>query len=267
MPETISFQCPVCRSLVTMVSNAGPDNPLRCPHCGQALPAVAPLADQEVYAAEIVEPVPPCETVPPAPDSHIPWWGYVAGTLVLAGMVGGLTYLYYQKPVPQQDVAASTDSNLTEPVFGPTDEGSNPSNKSQGRPGPEKGGGIPPPPPMPPPPKLPPLEEEVARAIIAEKRELLPGTWRTDLPFPITIVYEADGRVSLIIVSPMGQSAQRWEGRWRVLEAINQRTLVIEWEGPAQRRQRMEVIFELDGDIQHPLWGQPRLIPKLSKKK
>jgi hypothetical protein len=111
------------------------------------------------------------------------------------------------------------------------------------------------------------LPEEVAQAIIAEKRELLPGTWHTDLPYPITIVYKADGRVSLTTVFPMSQSPQRFEGRWRILGAINQRTLTIEWEAPDQRRQRMEVIFELDGDIQHPIWGQPCRIPKLSKNK
>lgn len=266
MPETISFQCPACQSLVTLESAAWPDDSLRCPQCGQALPALAPLADQEVYAAEIDEPTAPCETAPPPANSHIPWWGYAVGTLVLIGVVGGLTYLYYQRAVSQRDVAVTPDNNSTEPIFGPADDGSNPSNKSQDRSGAKRTGGISPPPPMPPPPKLPPLPEELARAIIAEKREVLPGTWHTDLPYPITIVYEADGRVSLTMATPMGPPEQRFEGRWRILEAINQRTLAIEWEGQAQRRQRMEVIFELDGDIQHPIWGNPRLIPKLSKK-
>lgn len=267
MPEMISFQCPACQSLVTVERAAGSDDSLRCPQCGQALPTLAPLADQEVYAAEIDEPTAPCETAPPPANSHIPWWGYAVGTLVLIGMVGGLTYLYYQKAVPQRDVAATPDNNSTEPIFGPADDGSNPSNKSQDRSNAKRIGGIPPPPPMPPPPKLPPLPEEVAQAIIAEKRELLPGTWHTDLPYPITIVYKADGRVSLTTVFPMSQSPQRFEGRWRILGAINQRTLTIEWEAPDQRRQRMEVIFELDGDIQHPIWGQPCRIPKLSKNK
>jgi type IV secretory pathway VirB10-like protein len=229
----------------------------------------APMADEEVYAGELIEPEVPCETTPAAPNSNIPWWGYAVAMVVLVGTVGGMIYLYFQKTPSQQDVAQTPDNTpntTSQPVFGPPEEASQRSNQPPDTPKTNKTPGFPAPPPMPPPPKLPPLAKEVAETIIAEKREILPGTWYTDLPYPITIFYAADGSV-ILTVSPPERPAQQFQGRWRIVEAINQRTLVIEWEGPTQRRQRMEVVFELDGDIQHPIWGQPRLIPKFSKKK
>ncbi|MDW8244214.1 MAG: hypothetical protein RMJ88_13460 [Thermogemmata sp.] len=124
---------------------------------------------------------------------------------------------------------------------------------------------LPPIPAIPPPPKLPSLDPEVAQTVMAEKRAQLIGTWHTDLPYPITLTYQPDGQVILILKPPQGASRQI-EARWKVTEAVTRQVLAIEWEGPSQRRQRFDVVFELGGDIQHPIWGQPRLIPRFSKK-
>jgi type IV secretory pathway VirB10-like protein len=262
----VTVSCPACRSLVTVESTAGANQPLICQKCGEVVPVPMPTAEPDVYAAELVEPVCNSATAPTATRSSVPWWGYAVAMLVLMGTVGGLVFLYFQKTAPRHNDTTTKDQATSQAGSGPTDTALHPPDHPENQANPKKSPGLPAPPSLPPSPKLPPLPEEVARAVLADKREILPGTWHTELPYPITIVYEADGKVTLT-VTPPNRATQQFQGHWRLVEAINPRTVVIEWEDPTQRRQRMEVVFEWDGDIQHPVWRQPRLIPKFSKKK
>jgi hypothetical protein len=255
-----SLRCPHCRA-ETIVAEPPAAQPLMvCPQCGQPLSALPSDEHQEVYPAQLAD-KPTC-----APINYrlIPWWGYTLAAMLLLVLVGGLIYYYQQwhAGVASKHASADVQADSTSRDHANQAAKSDTSENEQTK----HSNGLPLPPSLPVPPSLPKLDAEVARSVVAEKQQQLIGTWYTDLPYPITIVYSDDGQVRLTAaVSPKRQL--QVSARWRLVKAINHQVVTVEWEADQRPRQRFDVVFEQDGDIQHPIWGQPRLIPRFNRLK
>lgn len=254
MAHGTSLRCPHCHAEQVVFPPTAPSEFIRCPSCGGEIPLSNEAESGKVYEAQVAE------EAPSATTTAMPW--YLLAVLLLLGVAGSLLYLYSVRPRAQD----SQDNGPNAPVVQSEDAATVKGTAEGGKDKPGKNQGLAPPPAMPPPPKLPALDADLARSVIAEKQAHLIGVWHTDLPYPITIVYGEDGQVTLSVHQP-GRPPQEVKGVWRIVEAVTRQIVTIEWEGPARQRQRFNVVFELDGDIQHPIWGQPRLIPKLSKLK
>ncbi len=265
-----SLCCPRCGQVLAVSAPIGQAETICCPHCQTEFLARTATADSdqpgEIYEATLASETPPsCVAVRAIV--------LVAGVAVIALTAGG----YWAYKCWTADVAPAVNPAQTDksPPQAPADGPSNTPDQQQpifatNPPPPDpaekvKGGvGLPGPPPIPPPPPVQ-LDPATAQEVIAEACQRLPGTWRTTAPYPITLTYHADGQVELTL-QPSNAPPRQLRGRWQVREALNRFTAGVEWQ-IAGRTATLAVVLEPDGTIQHPIWGQTRVIPLFEKAK